>query len=126
MADTAVWPILDLPLSSGGRSSSSLQQGTIHWLAPSSHAEAYITSRDIYAFGCTIIEIYTGKPPFSHLNHYSAIIDKVLAKRNSPPRPGRDIFLSDGLWSWVLQCLSHDCVERPDPIFFLQALRGTL
>ncbi|PBK90000.1 kinase-like protein [Armillaria gallica] len=113
------------------RSSSSLQQGTIHWLAPeyldaSSHADAYITARDIYAFGCTIVEIYTGKPPFSYLKHYSAIIHEVLVKRNLPPRPGRDIFPSDELWSLVLQCLSYNSVERPEAIFLFRTLQGML
>ncbi|KAK0470529.1 kinase-like domain-containing protein, partial [Armillaria novae-zelandiae] len=79
------------------RSTSSLQQGTIHWLAlgyldASSHADIYITSRDIYAFGCTVVEVCvrylsTGESPFSHLKHHSAIIHEVLVKRNLSPRP---------------------------------------
>ncbi|KAK0477408.1 kinase-like domain-containing protein, partial [Armillaria novae-zelandiae] len=74
------------------RRSSSLRHGMVHWLAPeylqaSSWTEAYITSLDMYAFGCTIVEIYTGKPPFSFLMHDSAVIYEVLVNQNQPPHP---------------------------------------
>ncbi|KAK0465850.1 kinase-like domain-containing protein, partial [Armillaria novae-zelandiae] len=74
------------------RRSSLLRHGTVHWLAPeylqaSSRTEAYITSCDVYAFGCTIVEIYTGKPLFSFLMHNSAVIYEVLVNQNQPPRP---------------------------------------
>ncbi|KAK0203503.1 kinase-like domain-containing protein [Desarmillaria ectypa] len=113
------------------RSSSSLRRGTVHWLAPeyldaSSRTEAYITSRDTYAFGCTIIEIYTGKPPFSFLVYDSAVIYKVLVNRNKPPRPEADIFPSDDLWSLVLRCLSYDPTERPKAILLFEALKALL
>ncbi|PBK85265.1 kinase-like protein, partial [Armillaria gallica] len=113
------------------RSSSSLRRGTVHWLAPeylvaSLRTEAYITSRDMYAFGCTIVEIYTGKPPFSFLMHDSAVIYKVLVKQNQPPRPEADIFPSDDLWSLVLRCLSYDPTKRPEAIILFQELQRML
>ncbi|KAK0190106.1 kinase-like domain-containing protein, partial [Armillaria mellea] len=110
------------------RSSSSPRRGTVHWLAleyldASLRAEAYITSRDMYAFGCTIVEIYTGKPPFSDLMHDSAVIYEVLVNQNQPPRPEAGIFPSDDLWSLVLQCLSYDPAKRPEAIFLFQELQ---
>ncbi|KAG7448860.1 kinase-like protein [Guyanagaster necrorhizus] len=113
------------------RSSSSLKRGTVHWLAPeyldtSLRTEAYITSRDMYAFGCTIVEIYTGKPPFSYLLLDSAVIYEVLVKRNEPPRPGTDIFPSDDLWSLVLRCLSYNPADRPGAVVLFEALKSML
>ncbi|KAK0199421.1 kinase-like domain-containing protein [Desarmillaria ectypa] len=57
--------------------------GSTRWLAPEVlniqlFDPNYITARDVYAFGCTVIEIYTGEPPFSHLRTETAIIHKVL------------------------------------------------
>ncbi|KAK0472886.1 kinase-like domain-containing protein [Armillaria novae-zelandiae] len=111
--------------------SSSLQHGTVHWLAPeylqaSSWTEAYITSRDVYAFGCTIVEIYTGKPPFSFLMHDSAVIYEVLVNQNQPPHPAANIFPSDDLWSLVLRCLSYDPTKHPDAIFLFRELQWML
>ncbi|KAK0207432.1 hypothetical protein IW262DRAFT_1282122, partial [Armillaria fumosa] len=87
-------------------------QRTVQWLAseylhPSSSTEAYITSHNMYAFGCTIVEVillslptfirYTGNPPFSFLMHDLAVIYEVLVNKNQPPHPAADIFPSDDL-----------------------------
>ncbi|KAK0190043.1 hypothetical protein F5146DRAFT_1139567 [Armillaria mellea] len=51
-------------------SSYRMRKGSTRWLAPeylNPHAvidRTYITARDTYAYGCTVVEIYTGKPPF--------------------------------------------------------------
>ncbi|KAE9396543.1 kinase-like protein [Gymnopus androsaceus JB14] len=45
-------------------------QGSLRWLAPEfinptpMPVQGRLTSRDIYAFGCTVFEILTGQPPF--------------------------------------------------------------
>ncbi|KAK0193254.1 kinase-like domain-containing protein [Armillaria mellea] len=57
--------------------------GSIRWLAPEVldirlFDPKYITARDMYAFGCTVIEIYSGKPPFPHIRTDAAIIHEVL------------------------------------------------
>ncbi|KAK0485336.1 kinase-like domain-containing protein [Armillaria luteobubalina] len=51
-------------------SSSRMSKGCIHWLAP----------EDIYAYGCTIIKIFTGKPPFSNIKHEAGVMCEVLTK----------------------------------------------
>ncbi|KAF9068273.1 kinase-like domain-containing protein [Rhodocollybia butyracea] len=61
-------------------------QGSLRWLAPEfinppSYTVAgagMLIPRDIYAFGCTIVEILTGKPPFSHLSQDITVAMKVL------------------------------------------------
>ncbi|PBL04500.1 kinase-like protein [Armillaria gallica] len=62
--------------------SSALMNGSLRWLAPEAldiqlFDHKYIAARDVYAFGCTVIEIYSGKPPFSHISE-AAIIHEVL------------------------------------------------
>ncbi|PBK62810.1 kinase-like protein [Armillaria solidipes] len=63
-------------------SSSLVLNGSIRWLAPEVldirlFDHKYIAARDVYAFGCTVIEIYSGKPPFAHIPE-AAIIHEVL------------------------------------------------
>ncbi|KAK0498047.1 kinase-like domain-containing protein, partial [Armillaria luteobubalina] len=73
-------------------STSKMGKGSARWLAPE-HLDpnavidrAYITMRDIYAYGCTVVEIYTGKPPFSDIKSEPAAMLAVIAGRR-PPRP---------------------------------------
>ncbi|KAF8990000.1 kinase-like protein, partial [Hymenopellis radicata] len=59
--------------------SSAIMKGSLRWLPPemmdySLFDSAYLTARDIYSFGCTVIEIYTGRPPFSHIKKEVSLI----------------------------------------------------
>ncbi|SJL07270.1 uncharacterized protein ARMOST_10613 [Armillaria ostoyae] len=87
-------------------------KGTIRWLAPEYYPisfnsnvtcligymdlslfnKLYITARDIYAYGCTIVEVFTSKPPFSDIKH-------------DP---------NDELWSLVMACLTTSLSDRPN------------
>ncbi|KAK0231912.1 kinase-like domain-containing protein [Armillaria nabsnona] len=98
-------------------SSSRMCKGSTRWLAPE-HIDpntvidrVYITARDIYAYGCTIVEIYTGKPPFSDIKNEAAVIHAVM-KGNRPLRPQH--LLQDGLWSLVTTCLIPSPSQRPN------------
>ncbi|KAK0504393.1 kinase-like domain-containing protein [Armillaria luteobubalina] len=90
--------------------------GSLRWMPPEIMDDkqfdpAYITARDVYSFGCTVIEIYTGKPPFSHIRKEAAIINEVLTCGNLPDKPS-DI----PNWMWekvVLQCLVSPASQRP-------------
>ncbi|KAE9388623.1 kinase-like protein [Gymnopus androsaceus JB14] len=59
-------------------------QGSLRWLAPEFinptplPNAGRLTSRDIYAFGCTVFEILTGRPPFSHHNLDISVAIDVL------------------------------------------------
>ncbi|KAK0498050.1 kinase-like domain-containing protein, partial [Armillaria luteobubalina] len=97
-------------------STSKMGKGTARWLAPE-HLDpnavidqAYITKRDIYAYGCTVVEIYTGKPPFSDIKNEPAVIYAVISGRR-PRRPQH--LLQDGLWSLVMKCLIPFPHQRP-------------
>ncbi|KAF5362890.1 hypothetical protein D9758_007151 [Tetrapyrgos nigripes] len=89
--------------------------GSIPWLAPevmdmkpiSSKRRRAIT-RDIYAFGCTVIEILTGQPPFSGYTDYGIVVQVLRGMR--PPRP---INCSDSLWKLVKACWDENVSNRP-------------
>ncbi|PBL04527.1 kinase-like protein, partial [Armillaria gallica] len=65
------------------RSSALVLSGSLRWLMPEVLGiqlfdPKYIAARDVYAFGCMVIKIYSGKPLFSHLQTDAAIIYEIL------------------------------------------------
>ncbi|KAF9053824.1 kinase-like protein, partial [Hymenopellis radicata] len=103
-------------------------QGSIRWLAPEIldvrlFDSQYVTARDIYAFGCTILEIYTGKPPFSDIHSDAAIIHEILTRCRMPSRPPEDVFPSEELWVLVQDCLAASATERPSAHSILRVLQ---
>ncbi|KAK0222061.1 kinase-like domain-containing protein [Armillaria fumosa] len=100
-------------------SSSGRNKGSTRWLAPEYmdsklFNQLYFTARDVYAYGCTVIEIFTGKPPFSDIKMDAGVISEVLIKKSRPPRPSSNIFPDNGLWELVMACLSFISSQRPD------------
>ncbi|KAK0188292.1 kinase-like domain-containing protein [Armillaria mellea] len=93
--------------------------GTVRWLAPellqvdASADWEHMTSRDIYAFGCTVVEIFTGRVPFSEIIHDASVIFAVLQNDLRPKRPSRDELPYDSLWSLVEVCWLKDALKRP-------------
>ncbi|KAK0471653.1 kinase-like domain-containing protein, partial [Armillaria novae-zelandiae] len=71
---------------------SRMSKGSTRWLAPeyinpdAVIDRTYITVRDVYAYGCTVVEIYTGKPPFSDVKSEPAVMLAVISGRR-PLRP---------------------------------------
>ncbi|KAK0230048.1 kinase-like domain-containing protein [Armillaria fumosa] len=101
-------------------SMNTLTQNSTRWLSPEfqlPESETYeiesTTARDIYALGCTIIEIFTLKSPFPHIFHNSSVSNLVVKKGTSHPRPPLDVLPSDKLWELVLNCMNFDPRERP-------------
>ncbi|KAJ7937893.1 kinase-like domain-containing protein, partial [Mycena leptocephala] len=70
--------------------SNSSIRGAVRWLAPElldpEHKPKPSTTRDIYSLGCTIYEIYTGKPPFAHISNDLNVRSEILAG-SRPSRP---------------------------------------
>ncbi|KAJ7585006.1 kinase-like domain-containing protein [Mycena floridula] len=97
-------------------SSSGNTKGSIRWMAPELFLtsrdgnELKSTSRDIYAFACTILEVYTGQHPFAQYKHDPPVIHDVL-DGGRPPRPKN---ISDNLWTLVEACWHQDPTSRPD------------
>ncbi|KAK7060776.1 hypothetical protein VNI00_000508 [Paramarasmius palmivorus] len=118
-------------------SSSGGLKGSFRWLSPEllpAGAELPTPghkrnkpSRDIYAFGCTILEvcnfllkrdtsvhlrfkIITGRPPFADLAEGAVLLKVVQGER--PGRPGSG-WCPDSIWDLIEQCWEHDPRRRP-------------
>ncbi|KIK56135.1 hypothetical protein GYMLUDRAFT_825171 [Collybiopsis luxurians FD-317 M1] len=95
--------------------SSTSIKGTMRWLAPeyidSTGPVPNHTSRDVYAFGCTIIEIITQKPPFSeHTNEVAVLRDLLSGAR--PTRP-ENVWCPDEIWDLATRCWAQNIRDRP-------------
>ncbi|KAF9033466.1 kinase-like protein [Hymenopellis radicata] len=101
--------------------------GATRWMPPEMMDSAlfqplYLAARDVYSFGCTIIEIHTGRPPFSDIQTDAAVINAVLINKRMPARPSSREFPSDELWSVVTTCLSSSPQDRPSAKVLQQTL----
>ncbi|KAJ7575172.1 kinase-like domain-containing protein [Mycena floridula] len=106
--------------------STASRAGSVRWMAPeilslSTHdAELNQTSRDIYAFACTFLEIYTEKHPFPEYRVDFKAAQEVSEGRR-PSRPP-DVF-SDELWDLVEKCWRQDPGHRPSATDVVNSLR---
>ncbi|KAF9019547.1 kinase-like protein [Hymenopellis radicata] len=102
-----------------------LHASPIPWIAPemmtapSDYQHDLLWRTDIYSFGCTIIEIYTGRSPYADRSEADIIngahSDALVLQ---PP----DV-LSPELWTTIVRpCLSRSPTERPSAADILDAL----
>ncbi|KAG8949079.1 hypothetical protein FRC03_000448 [Tulasnella sp. 419] len=113
-----------------GFTTSSSLKGTFRWMAPelfqTSDCKAATTKSDIYAICLSILEIYTGRMPFSHLNDMNFYV--AISKPTSPDRsnyePCGDI--TEGCWSVFERGWSIDPEERPNAASFKVMLHNAL
>jgi serine/threonine protein kinase len=96
--------------------------GSARWLAPEL-IEGVITSptkeADTYSYGMAILELLTGKHPFSHRRHDASVIHDVVVLKRTPPRPKEaDVLacLTDDLWKLLEECWQADPTSRPSMI----------
>ncbi|PBK87184.1 hypothetical protein ARMGADRAFT_939320, partial [Armillaria gallica] len=68
-------------------------KGSVCWLASellqfdASSNWHYMTSRDIYAFGCTMVKIFMGQVPFLDIILDMSVVFAVLQNDHRPTRP---------------------------------------
>ncbi|KAF9259164.1 kinase-like protein, partial [Marasmius fiardii PR-910] len=92
--------------------------GCIGWMAPElfdfsveNGQKQYKSPRDVYAFGCTVLEVMTGKPPFLELND-GAVLHQVINNKARPARP-TDGWCYDDVWNLVTIGWKEDPRQRP-------------
>ncbi|KAJ2398286.1 Protein kinase of the Mitotic Exit Network [Coemansia sp. RSA 2603] len=87
----------------------SVVAGTPYWMAPEIiQLEGACMASDIWSLGCTIIELLTGKPPYSDLMQMQALYR--IVEDEHPPIPEG---ISEELKDFLLQCFRKDPKDRP-------------
>ncbi|CAG8446209.1 8918_t:CDS:2 [Funneliformis mosseae] len=83
--------------------------GTPNWMAPEIiELKGASTASDIWSLGCTIIELLTGKPPYSDLLAMTALFR--IVEDDCPPLPES---LSDDLTDFLKKCFYKSPSMRP-------------
>lgn len=86
-------------------------KGSPYWMAPEVVMKrGHSFSADIWSLGCMIIEMITGRPPWSNLSRESKQVLKLIATANNLPSIPD---CSDDLKDLIHQCLSRDATQRP-------------
>lgn len=106
--------VVELATVSGAKS----MKGTPYWMAPEVILQTgHSFSADIWSVGCTIIEMATGKPPWSQQYQEVAALFYIGTTKSHPPIPEH---LSVEAKDFLLQCLQKEPVLRPTACELLQ------
>ncbi|MDD7920302.1 protein kinase domain-containing protein [Actinomycetospora callitridis] len=117
--------IVHIRESTGSLTASGASPGTPAYMAPEQlRAERFDHRLDVYALGCVLFELVTGRPPF--VGHKAAIM--VAHLQEPPPRPSALVDdLPAGLDDVVLAALAKRADGRPSSVGeFVAASRRTL
>ncbi|KAI9308346.1 kinase-like domain-containing protein [Cunninghamella echinulata] len=83
--------------------------GTPNWMAPEViELKGASTKSDIWSLGCTLIELVTGKPPYSNLVAMSVMFR--IVEDDYPPLPKN---ISEEMKSFLLCCFQKNPDDRP-------------
>lgn len=99
--------VAELATISGAKS----MKGTPYWMAPEVILQTGHTfSADIWSVGCTVIEMATGKPPWSEQYLEVPAMFYVGTTKSHPPIPEH---LSTEAKDFLLKCLQKEPILRP-------------
>ncbi|KAG0172901.1 hypothetical protein DFQ30_009364 [Apophysomyces sp. BC1015] len=83
--------------------------GTSNWMAPEViELKGASAKSDVWSLGCTIVELLTGKPPYSNLIAMSAMYH--IVEDDCPPLPDN---ISQPLQDFLCACFQKDPSDRP-------------
>lgn len=86
-------------------------RGSIPWMAPEVISNTgYGRRADIWSFGCTVIEMTSGKSPWGKFDNPMAAMMRIGMSKESPPIPAD---ISEPCRDFILQCVKRDKQERP-------------
>ncbi|KDQ53654.1 hypothetical protein JAAARDRAFT_698226 [Jaapia argillacea MUCL 33604] len=95
-------------------------------MAPEQMTGGRATSKsDIYGFGMTIYEIFTGLAPFAHLPN--DLVHAYVTKEDRRPERPSDLDvvvhgLDDSMWDIVLECWCRESSARPRAVDLVRRL----
>nr|XP_043621915.1 mitogen-activated protein kinase kinase kinase ANP1-like [Erigeron canadensis] len=99
--------VVELANGSGAKS----MKGTPYWMAPEVILQTgHSFSADIWSVGCTVIEMATGKPPWSQQYQEVAALFYIGTTKSHPPIPDH---LSPEAQDLLLKCLHKEPDFRP-------------
>ncbi|KAG6548981.1 hypothetical protein Mapa_009423 [Marchantia paleacea] len=92
-------------------------KGSAYWMAPEviDPKKTYWLPADIWSLGCSVLEMFTGSPPFGDQEWYR-VLWKV-GHGEAPPIPEE---LSDDAKDFIQQCLEVNPTRRPTATVLLQ------
>ncbi|XP_010277967.1 PREDICTED: mitogen-activated protein kinase kinase kinase NPK1-like isoform X2 [Nelumbo nucifera] len=106
--------VVELATISGAKS----MKGTPYWMAPEVILQTgHSFSADIWSVGCTVIEMATGKPPWSQQYQEVAALFHIGTTKSHPPIPEH---LSPEAKDFLLKCLQKEPNLRPSTSELLQ------
>ncbi|KAK8704935.1 hypothetical protein V6N13_048547 [Hibiscus sabdariffa] len=106
--------VVELATINGAKS----MKGTPYWMAPEVILQTgHSFSADIWSVGCTIIEMATGKPPWSQQYQEVAALFHIGTTKSHPPIPEH---LSVEAKDFLLKCLQKEPELRPTASELLQ------
>ncbi|XP_076883970.1 mitogen-activated protein kinase kinase kinase NPK1-like [Bidens hawaiensis] len=106
--------VVELATMTGAKS----MKGTPYWMAPEVILQTgHSFSADIWSVGCTIIEMATGKPPWSQQYQEVAALFHIGTTKAHPPIPDH---LSADAKDFLLKCLQKEPDLRPNASELLQ------
>ncbi|KAF9555647.1 kinase-like protein [Agrocybe pediades] len=116
--------------------SSSFLRGTTRWqapelLSPDVEDPRVTTESDVYAYGCVLYEVYTGKVPFYEFHRDFVVIVQVLEGRK-PTRPQAlpsfksqfGFTESENMWEIMESCWDREPSRRPTMTQIIQSIRA--
>ncbi|KAG2158176.1 kinase-like domain-containing protein [Suillus bovinus] len=70
---------------------------------------------DIYSFGCVMLQILSGRPPWSEIKsgRLDALIPVMIYQGRGPQRPDGDPEILDSDWNFIQECLQFEPKLRP-------------
>ncbi|XP_057956768.1 mitogen-activated protein kinase kinase kinase NPK1 [Malania oleifera] len=106
--------VVELATITGAKS----MKGTPYWMAPEVILQTgHSFSADIWSVGCTVIEMATGKPPWSQQYQEVAALFHIGTTKSHPPIPEH---LSVEAKDFLLKCLQKEPNSRPAASDLLQ------
>lgn len=87
-------------------------KGTVYWMAPEVIRQSgYGRQADIWSLGCTVIEMATGRPPWSgEFNEQISALFNIATTNDPPPIPAS---LSREARDFLMLCFKRNPRERP-------------
>jgi serine/threonine protein kinase len=112
LADFGCSKVLERTLASMNEKQENALQGSIPWMAPEAVKATLGRRSDIWSFGCTLLEMATGKIPWHHLkvDNPMTLLMKIALSEDLPEIPET---VSSELQDLLKKILVRDPEKRP-------------